>query len=559
MTEHSGQSPNRLPNPYSAEFQQLLTQLIEGKLTDDQFAHMDALLADDPLARSEYHRQLQMHSLLMYGPQPAATAQPAAELWPPASAEGFAEYVCRASNQAACNGDSDRNAVTSGSPQPADRPLVFPELAPLSGLGGESPFTVRAFLPWVTSGILGAALIAVVVVAWVLPRGNRPAEVAKSSPKPAASQLPSVQILSGTTKLTLPNIGHVVIDGPAEFDMLDPMRARLARGRIRVHVTEEAGRGFIVETPHGNVTDLGTEFGLDVSDDGQAGLVVFDGAVDLQLPKQPQEDKPVVERLTQGDGVRFNKAGHLNPIGAIRRDGVKTFELCSDVVASRGKSGATIVNVKDNISDSASRKYYEIVSGGLREKALVYVDRLFYFKPFGIDLRFLEGADYIKTYNDDRYHKDLKISVTLSRPAKLYVIFDSRVDVPDWLVRDFRQLPDMVYYGGSNTRTSTFRFTTGFSIWERVVQEPSTVELGYCYAKSRSQNAKVAMYSIAAVPLEPLATTGAAVDLARFELPAPALLTTPMRTGGFKISIFGGRLFERRGFIRVVDGSANDI
>jgi hypothetical protein len=555
MIESSGQSPNREPNAgLSLEFRQLLTQLLEGKLTDEQFAQLDALLADDPLARSEYHRQLQLHTMLMYGQQPDAASQPAAELWPPASAEEFAEYVNRASSQAVSQGVAASGVACSSNP-PASQPLVFPELAPLSGLSGESVFTVRAFLPWLTSGILGAALAAVIFFSWVLPKDDRAARVAESSPAPSSpapisSQLPSIQILSGTTKLQLPKIGYVMIDGPAEFDMLDPRRARLARGRIRVHVTEEEGRGFIVETPHGNVTDLGTEFGLDVSDKGQAGLVVFDGAVNLQLPEQAQGDKPVVERLTQGDGVLFNKAGKLNPIGAIRREGVETFELCGDALESRQRSGATIVNVTDNIGESGSRKYYEIVPGGLREKALVFVDRFFHFKPLPEGLKFLEGADYIKTYNDDRYFKDLKISVTLSRPAKLYVIFDSRVEVPDWLANDFRQLPDMVQYGGSNTRTSGFRFTTGFSVWERVVQEPSTVELGYCYLEleGRRRSPRVAMYSIAAVPLQPLAAAGVDARLAIADPLTVEFPAAPITARGFWHSILGDQASEERSF-----------
>src|SRR5690606_36284733 len=92
-------------------------------------------------------------------------------------------------------------------------------------------------------------------------------------------QVATLGLQSGTARLDLPGIGDVVVDGPADFAMLDPMRARLTKGRIRVRVTEKTGHGFVVETPYGNVTDLGTEFGLEVSDPGSAGLVVFDGEV----------------------------------------------------------------------------------------------------------------------------------------------------------------------------------------------------------------------------------------------------------------------------------------
>ena len=44
-----------------------------------------------------------------------------------------------------------------------------------------------------------------------------------------------------------------------------------------------AGKGFVVETPYGEITDQGTEFGIDLTEKGQAGLVVFEGAVDLRV------------------------------------------------------------------------------------------------------------------------------------------------------------------------------------------------------------------------------------------------------------------------------------
>lgn len=511
MSEDSSQSPQSSSGSgASADLHQLLVGLVEGKLADDQFVQLEAILADDPQARADYHRQLQVHTLLMYGHQHESESATVAEHRPLDSADEFAKYVYQASSQASWQSDMQRDAAFfCNSNQQANPPI--PDLSPIPGIGEDLPAAARVFLPWITSGILGIALAAVVVVAWILPRRDDDGGSAV-----AGTQLPSVHILSGTTRLDLPMIGQIVIDGPAEFDMIGPMRARMSRGRVNVHVTKASGRGFVLETPYGNVTDLGTEFGIDLSKEGQAGLVVFDGEVDLRVPSNSVSDQPIVERLTQGDGVLFDKTGAVNPIGAIRRDGVKSFALCSDDVSTDKEDGPVIVNVTDNLREAGSRKFYEIVPGGFERGAYVYVDRFFTFKKLPDELSFLNGADYVKMFNDDRYYEDLKVSVTLARPAKLYVIFDSRLNVPDWLSSDFRQLPDVVWFAGSNTRTSTFRFTTGFSVWERIVKEPSTVDLGYCYATGGHKSPRVAMYSIAAVPLH--STDKAKVGLGTEEL-----------------------------------------
>ena len=44
---------------------------------------------------------------------------------------------------------------------------------------------------------------------------------------------------------------------------------------------EKGAEGFTVETPRTTVVDLGTDFGIDVSDHGSTDVVVFTGAVDL--------------------------------------------------------------------------------------------------------------------------------------------------------------------------------------------------------------------------------------------------------------------------------------
>src|SRR5262249_44377513 len=58
--------------------------------------------------------------------------------------------------------------------------------------------------------------------------------------------------------------------------------ARLMRGRLTARVPE-AARGFEILSPQGKVSDLGTEFGLSVSESGATNVHVFEGKV-VALP-----------------------------------------------------------------------------------------------------------------------------------------------------------------------------------------------------------------------------------------------------------------------------------
>lgn len=71
---------------------------------------------------------------------------------------------------------------------------------------------------------------------------------------------------------------NVVIEAPAVFQFVSPQLLRLTKGRVAARVPESA-HGFTVETPTGKAIDLGTEFGVDVPEQGEAEIHVFEGEV----------------------------------------------------------------------------------------------------------------------------------------------------------------------------------------------------------------------------------------------------------------------------------------
>lgn len=109
------------------------------------------------------------------------------------------------------------------------------------------------------------------------------------------------EIASGYAQLEFFCGATVILEGPAELDLQSPLLARVRRGTLRAQVPP-AARGFSLEVEEMTVVDLGTEFGLSVTDQG-ASVQVFDGEVELQ---QPETDKRL---LTAGEALLRNIDG----------------------------------------------------------------------------------------------------------------------------------------------------------------------------------------------------------------------------------------------------------
>jgi len=93
----------------------------------------------------------------------------------------------------------------------------------------------------------------------------------------------------------------LIVEGPADIDLKSSNLARVSEGRVRAQVPP-AARGFSIEVDDMKVVDLGTEFGLSVSDHG-ADIQVFDGEVELHSPEKTKQ------LLTAGQAVKRNVDG----------------------------------------------------------------------------------------------------------------------------------------------------------------------------------------------------------------------------------------------------------
>lgn len=113
-----------------------------------------------------------------------------------------------------------------------------------------------------------------------------------------------LELVAGLVEIACDTGATLVVEGPASFQLTGGAAARLDRGKATVSLAsqEEGGPAaaarFAVTTPSATVTDLGTAFGVIVSDDGETVVSVFDGIVDL-LPHGAAA-KPL--RLAAGEG-----------------------------------------------------------------------------------------------------------------------------------------------------------------------------------------------------------------------------------------------------------------
>ncbi|HET6407907.1 MAG TPA: LamG-like jellyroll fold domain-containing protein [Chthoniobacteraceae bacterium] len=114
---------------------------------------------------------------------------------------------------------------------------------------------------------------------------------------------------SGWIEVEFHRGARVVIEGPAEFELITDMQARCLLGKVRAEVPPPA-TGFEVLSPNVRVVDRGTSFGLEVTRDGPSDIHVFSGKVDLATTRVPE----IRRELNQGSSIRVDTSGVLSDL-----------------------------------------------------------------------------------------------------------------------------------------------------------------------------------------------------------------------------------------------------
>jgi hypothetical protein len=269
-----------------SELRTLLDALCEETITDEQVRRLEELVLNHPEAEAYYVQAMSQHADLVS--HFAALPVPA-------------EHALR--------------ARAAGGKRSARRTTL--RLWVGLGLAGLAAALLLALLPWHrpadVSPKRGPAPEAIDnTVAVLLQAAGAQWEQTGLPVRPGAALPPGwLRLKSGLAQIEFYNGATVLLEGPAELQLISRTQAFCARGKLRAVVPPQA-HGFSIGSPKLDLVDRGTEFGMEVGAGGQTEVHVFQGKVELYDPaaggKEPRHE------LTTGQGVRVDGPGEARPI-----------------------------------------------------------------------------------------------------------------------------------------------------------------------------------------------------------------------------------------------------
>lgn len=254
----------------------------------------------------------------------------------------------------------------------------------------------------------------------------------------------AITLAAGSAQVMFKSGAMVDLVSPCEFSMTGVNSGRLDSGHLAAHVPPAAA-GFTVLAPHGvRIMDLGTRFDLVVSEGGRhLETWVIEGTVQI-------ESAPLGQRvLTRGQSLSL-------------------------------VDGAAVPQLLAGVS-STSRRAYPILRHGFVEGVRAYTDRDYIW--VGLDdpalPAELHGADYIQSPNDDKDNRTLSVTLNLTGPATVWVLWNPNAPQPDWLVEGFESTPQHISLAIPNNaeRAPEVR-VLDYSLWRRRVDSAGELTLG---------------------------------------------------------------------------------
>ena len=300
------------------ELLELSSAACDGRLDDDSFARLEAILSesDEACALWLAHMKLDADLRVLVATSSAERHTLARLSASGALTEGNAE-------QAGLYGTTSPSQYTGQAPR-----------SPVLGFLGSAfeacgHFLSRSFVLTLLLAIGLPGLILLMLVIDIsrqpvapVPVAHMPATVAEvtrqsecvweqSTPAlPVGTHLCSGQKLllrKGLVELTFSDGATVLLEGPATFDINTGARGFLRAGKLVAKVPKGA-EGFVIATPSATIIDLGTEFALAVAPTGATEAFVFQGKVNVSVESAIEDRKKIHQGLTAGQAVRIAAA-----------------------------------------------------------------------------------------------------------------------------------------------------------------------------------------------------------------------------------------------------------
>ena len=158
-------------------------------------------------------------------------------------------------------------------------------------------------------------------------------------------------ISSGLLEIRYDTGAKVILQGPVTYEVESKNGGFLPVGRLTGKVETKAASGFCVRTPTAMVTDLGTEFGIEVDAHGVTTSHVFRGTIELRTVSvagkknadvrilHANETASVEEQAGLRRVVLVSAAPPSRFVREIPAQGMKMFDLVDVVAGGNGFSG----------------------------------------------------------------------------------------------------------------------------------------------------------------------------------------------------------------------------
>ena len=123
-------------------------------------------------------------------------------------------------------------------------------------------------------------------------------------------------LTEGVAQLTTPRGAIAILEAPATIELIDsPNAIRLNAGKLVGVCETETSKGFLVRTPHMDITDLGTRFGVDASQADATSVHVLDGEIEVVNISPSGEPAAEPQRLDAGQALRADPLDGLTSVG----------------------------------------------------------------------------------------------------------------------------------------------------------------------------------------------------------------------------------------------------
>lgn len=121
-------------------------------------------------------------------------------------------------------------------------------------------------------------------------------------------------LAQGFAQITTHRGAVAILEAPASIELSHNDNAiRLNAGKLVGICETQSSKGFVVSTPHMDITDLGTRFGVDLTGDQQTAVHVIEGEV--SLAHQTLDGQSILdERLSAGQAATYGPSAGLAQI-----------------------------------------------------------------------------------------------------------------------------------------------------------------------------------------------------------------------------------------------------